>query len=110
MVSFLEGFVFEMKIFSIFYIFCDNEYFWCVLNSDLGDELLFGVEDFWFKGFGYYDVGSCSFYINDKLIEILSDLNGFKICVLNSFIVVVIVCVFGGVVIFVVWGELYIVF
>lgn len=67
-VSFLEGFVFEMKIFSIFYLFRDSEYFWCVFNSDLGSVLFIGIEDYCLKGLGYYDVGSCSFYINDKFI------------------------------------------
>ena len=71
----LEGFAPEMKIFSIPYIFRDNEHFWRVLNSDLGDELLSGVEDFRLKGLGYYDAGSRSFYTNDKPIETPSDLN-----------------------------------
>lgn len=103
----LEGFAPEMKIFSIPYIFRDNEHFWRVLNSDLGDELLSGVEDFRLKGLGYYDAGSRSFYTNDKPIETPSDLNGLKIRVLNSPTAVATVRALGGAATPVAWGELY---
>ena len=103
----LEGFAPEMKIFSIPYIFRDNEHFWRVLNSDLGDELLSGVEDFRLKGLGYYDAGSRSFYTNDKPIETPSDLSGLKIRVLNSPTAVATVRALGGAVTPVAWGELY---
>ena len=103
----LEGFAPEMKIFSIPYIFRDNEHFWRVLNSDLGDELLSGVGDFRLKGLGYYDAGSRSFYTNDKPIETPSDLNGLKIRVLNSPTAVATVRALGGAATPVAWGELY---
>jgi len=103
----LEGFAPEMKIFSIPYIFRDNEHFWRVLNSDLGDELLSGVEDFRLKGLGYYDAGSRSFYTNDKPIETPSDLSGLKIRVLNSPTAVATVRALGGAATPVAWGELY---
>ena len=103
----LEGFAPEMKIFSIPYIFRDNEHFWRVLNCDLGDELLSGVGDFRLKGLGYYDAGSRSFYTNDKPIETPSDLNGLKIRVLNSPTAVATVRALGGAATPVAWGELY---
>jgi len=103
----LEGFAPEMKIFSIPYIFRDNEHFWRVLNSDLGNDLLSGVEDFRLKGLGYYDAGSRSFYTNDKPIKTPSDLNGLKIRVLNSPTAVATVRALGGAATPVAWGELY---
>lgn len=103
----LEGFAPEMKIFSVPYIFRDNDHFWRVLNSDLGDELLSGIEDFRLKGLGYYDAGSRSFYTNDKPIETPSDLNGLKIRVLNSPTAVATVRALGGAATPVSWGELY---
>ena len=103
----LEGFAPEMKIFSVPYIFRDNDHFWRVLNSDLGDQLLSGIEDFRLKGLGYYDAGSRSFYTNDKPIETPSDLNGLKIRVLNSPTAVATVRALGGAATPVSWGELY---
>jgi len=103
----LEGFAPDMKIFSIPYIFRDNEHFWRVLNSDIGDTLLSGIEDFRLKGLGYYDAGSRSFYTNDKPIAHPSDLNGLKIRVLNSPTAVATVRALGGAATPVSWGELY---
>lgn len=103
----LEGFAPEMKIFSIPYIFRDNDHFWRVLNSDLGNQLLSGIEDFRLKGLGYYDAGSRSFYTNDRPIETPSDLNGLKIRVLNSPTAVATVRALGGAATPVSWGELY---
>ncbi|PRO70481.1 TRAP transporter substrate-binding protein [Alteromonas gracilis] len=103
----LEGFAPEMKIFSVPYIFRDNDHFWRVLNSDLGDQLLSGIEDFRLKGLGYYDAGSRSFYTNDKPIETPGDLNGLKIRVLNSPTAVATVRALGGAATPVSWGELY---
>ncbi|APE02348.1 C4-dicarboxylate ABC transporter substrate-binding protein [Alteromonas mediterranea] len=103
----LEGFAPEMKIFSIPYIFRDNDHFWRVLNSELGDELLSGIENFRLKGLGYYDAGSRSFYTNDKPIMHPSDLNGLKIRVLNSPTAVATVRALGGAATPVSWGELY---
>ena len=103
----LEGFAPEMKIFSIPYIFRDNEHFWRVLNSDLGSKLLSGVEDFRLKGLGYYDAGSRSFYTNDKPINHPDDLKGLKIRVLNSPTAVATVRALGGAATPVSWGELY---
>ena len=103
----LEGFAPEMKIFSIPYIFRDNEHFWRVLNSDLGNDLLSSVENFRLKGLGYYDAGSRSFYTNDKPIKTPSDLNGLKIRVLNSPTAVATVRALGGAATPVAWGELY---
>lgn len=103
----LEGFAPEMKVFSIPYIFRDNEHFWRVLNSDLGSKLLSGVEDFRLKGLGYYDAGSRSFYTNDKPINHPDDLKGLKIRVLNSPTAVATVRALGGAATPVSWGELY---
>lgn len=103
----LEGFASEMKIFSIPYLFRDSAHFWRVLNSDLGVELLSGIESYRLKGLGYYDAGSRSFYTNDKPIEHPSDLNGLKIRVLNSPTAVATVRALGGAATPVSWGELY---
>ena len=103
----LEGFVPAMKIFSIPYIFRDNDHFWKVLNSEVGQGLLAGVEPFMLKGLAYYDAGSRSFYTNNKPVRTPADLAGMKIRVLNSPTAVRTVRELGGAATPVAWGELY---
>ena len=103
----LEGFVPAMKIFSFPYIFRDNDHFWKVLNSEVGQGLLAGVEPFRLKGLAYYDAGSRSFYTNNKPVRTPADLAGMKIRVLNSPTAVRTVRELGGAATPVAWGELY---
>ena len=80
----LEGFVPEMQLFSIPYVFRDREHFWTVLDSELGKSLLKGTEKVRLKGLGYYDAGSRGFYTTNKAVHSPADLAGMKIRVLNS--------------------------
>ncbi|MCY7297206.1 TRAP transporter substrate-binding protein [Alteromonas sp. a30] len=103
----LEGFAPAMKIFSIPYVFRDNDHYWKVLNSELGKSLLDGIKPFRLKGLGYYDAGSRSFYTNDRPINSPADLAGLKIRVLNSPTAVKTVRTLGAAATPVSWGELY---
>ena len=96
-----------MNIFSIPYIFRDNDHFWKVLNSEVGQGLLAGVEPFRLKGLAYYDAGSRSFYTNNKPVRTPADLAGMKIRILNSPTAVRTVRELGGAATPVAWGELY---
>ena len=103
----LEGFVPEMQLFSIPYVFRDREHFWTVLDSELGKSLLEGTEKVRLKGLGYYDAGSRSFYTTNKAVHSPADLAGMKIRVLNSPTAVRTVKALGGAATPVSWGELY---
>ncbi|ALS97312.1 TRAP transporter substrate-binding protein [Lacimicrobium alkaliphilum] len=103
----LEGFVPQMKLFSIPYVFRDREHFWKVLDSDIGQQILSGVEKMRLKGLAYYDAGSRSFYTNDVPVHSPEDLKGLKIRVLNSPTAVKTVQALGGSATPVSWGELY---
>ncbi|MGO4894299.1 TRAP transporter substrate-binding protein [Flavobacterium sp. W21_SRS_FM6] len=103
----LEGFVPEMQLFSIPYVFRDRQHFWTVLNSELGKSLLQGSEKVRLKGLGYYDAGSRSFYTTDTPVHTPADLKGKKIRVLNSPTAVKTVQALGGAATPVSWGELY---
>lgn len=103
----LEGFVPQMQLFSIPYVFRDREHFWKVLDSDLGKSLLKGAENVRLKGLGYYDAGSRSFYTTNEPIKTPADLKGKKIRVLNSPTAVKTVQALGGAATPVAWGELY---
>ena len=103
----LEGFVPEMKVFSIPYIFQDNEHFWTVLNGDVGRKLLASTEPVRLKGLGYFDAGSRSFYTKDVPVRSPEDLKGLKIRVMNSQTAVRTMQELGASPTPIAWGELY---
>ncbi|MBU2881685.1 TRAP transporter substrate-binding protein [Psychrosphaera sp. B3R10] len=103
----LEGFVPEMKLFSIPYLIRDREHFWRVLDGEIGQSLLDKTAIARLKGMGYYDAGSRSFYTSDAPIRKPDDLLGKKIRVLNSPTAMAMVKALGGAAAPIAWGELY---
>lgn len=103
----MEGFVPEMKVFNLPYVFRDSEHFWNVLESDIGKNLLVACERARLRGLGYLDAGSRSFYMNDVPVQTPKDLNGQKIRVQNSQTAIKMVNTLGGAATPVSWGELY---
>lgn len=105
--SSLEGFVPAMQVFSIPYIFDDNDHLWRVLEGDIGKSVLKDIQSARLYGLGYYDAGSRSFYSSNTRIETPADLRGKKFRVLNSQTSVRMVEALGGAATPVDWGELY---
>lgn len=105
--SSLEAFVPEMKVFSVPYLFSSSDHLWDVLLGDIGKELLEAGVPYYFRGLGYYDAGSRSFYTTDKAVTSPDDLSGMKIRVMNSQSAVNMVNTMGGSATPVSWGELY---
>lgn len=103
----MEGFVPEMKVFSMPYVFRDNDHYWRVLNSELGKQLLLSGEKVRLRGLGYYDAGSRSFYTVKKPVYEPSDLKGLKIRVQKSQTSLQMVKALGGAGTPISWGELY---
>jgi len=67
--STLEGFVPEIKVFNLPYLFKNNQHLWKVLNNEIGRKLLVAGEPFLIRGLGYYDAGSRSFYSTDRPVN-----------------------------------------
>lgn len=65
--SVLEGFSPNFKVFSLPYIFRDDEHKFKFFESDFGRGLLRSTEKFWLRGLCYYDAGSRSFYTKINL-------------------------------------------
>jgi tripartite ATP-independent transporter DctP family solute receptor len=103
----LEGFVPEIKVFSLPYLIRDREHFWRVLNSELGQSLLEKTDKARLKGLGYYDAGSRSFYTSYGPVLTPDDLTGKKIRVLNSPTSMATIEALGGAATPIAWGELY---
>nr|WP_237709696.1 TRAP transporter substrate-binding protein [Microbulbifer agarilyticus] len=103
----MEGFVPEMKVFNLPYVFRDSDHFWKVLQSPIGKDLLLACERAKLRGLGYLDAGSRSFYMNDVPVHTPADLTGQKIRVQNSQTAIKMVNTLGGAATPVSWGELY---
>jgi tripartite ATP-independent transporter DctP family solute receptor len=103
----LESFVPEMKIFSIPYVFRDEEHLWKILKGDIGRRLLLAGQDYFLRGLCYYDAGSRSFYTKEVPINTPKDLSGLKIRVMKSLTAVEMVKSLGGSATPIAWGELY---
>ena len=102
----MEGFVSQMQVFGIPYLFRDAEHLWKVLGGPIGKKLLLAGESKRLRGLCYYDAGARSFYAK-KEINQPSDLAGMKIRVQNSIMSMKMVQAMGGSPTPIPWGELY---
>lgn len=103
----LEGFSPSMKLFSVPYVFRDENHLWQVLEGPIGQQMLADLGKVRLKGLGYFDAGARSFYTTSKRIETPADLQGLKFRVPNSQTAVEMVQTLGGAATPVDWGELY---
>ena len=103
----MEGFVPEMQVFGLPYLFRDTAHFWKFADSDSGKELLHKGTDRNMYGLCYYDAGSRSFYTKSRLIKTPDDLKGLKIRVMNSPMAIKMVEMMGASPTPISWGELY---
>lgn len=103
----LEGFIPEMGVFSLPYIFADRDHHLKVLDSEIGKGLLDSLHAARLQGLGYYDAGSRSFYTNERPIDSPADLHGMKIRVMKSQTSVRMVAALGGSPTPISLGEIY---
>ena len=103
----LEGFVEEMKVFGLPYLFPDHDQYWRVLDGEIGRELLEKGRSVGLLGLCYYDSGSRNFYSTKKMIKAPADLKGMKIRVQQSPVAIKMIEAMGGSPTPIAWGELY---
>jgi tripartite ATP-independent transporter DctP family solute receptor len=103
----LENFVPEMRVFSLPYLFRDDEHANKVLEGEIGKEILLAGEPYLLRGLTYYDAGTRSFYTKSTPIRSPEDLNGLKIRVMESQMAVNMVEEMDGSPTPISFGELY---
>jgi tripartite ATP-independent transporter DctP family solute receptor len=103
----LEGFVPDMAVFGLPYLFRDDEHYWKVLLGDIGREILRAGEGQGIHGLVYYDSGSRSFYTLTKPILHPSDVREMKLRVLPSRTARDMITTLGGGPTPIPYGELY---
>jgi len=103
----MEGFVPEMKVYSLPYIFRSREHRWQVLQGAVGQDILAASNKANLTGLGYFDAGSRSFYTCNDMVNSPKDIIGKKIRVMSSQTAVKMIEAFGGAATPIAWGELY---
>lgn len=103
----MEGFVPEMQVFGLPYLFRDAAHFWKFADGEFGKDLLHKGKDRNMYGLCYYDAGSRSFYTKSRQIKTPDDLRGLKIRVMNSPMAIKMVEMMGASPTPISWGELY---
>lgn len=105
--SVLEGFEPLYKIFSVPFLFENQEHRFAVYDGEIGRELLDAGQSIRLVGLTYYDAGTRSFYTKDRPIRRPEDLEGMKIRVQESPASIRMVNMLGGSATPISFGELY---
>ncbi|GIX22103.1 MAG: C4-dicarboxylate ABC transporter substrate-binding protein [Gammaproteobacteria bacterium] len=103
----LESFAPRMQVFSIPYVFRDQDHYWKVLEGPIGRALLEELTPYRVRGLCYYDAGSRSFYTTRVPVRRPEDLKGLKIRVQKSRTSIAMVNALGAAATPIAWGELY---
>ena len=103
----LVGFSAPMGVYSLPYLFRDEDHLWKVLQGPVGKGLLKGMESSNLVGLAYYDNGTRSFYTRGKPIKGMADMKGMKIRVQQSKIFVELVNSLGASATPMNYGEVY---
>ncbi len=105
--SVIEGFDPIYKVFSVPFLFVDEEHRYNVWDGEIGRELLDAGERIRLMGLTYYDAGTRSFYTKDRPINHPDDLTGLRIRVQESPASIQMVNLLGGSATPISWGEIY---
>lgn len=103
----LENIVPPVRVFSLPYLFEDDEHYRKIVEGELGKALLESGAEYNLKGLAYYDAGWRSFYTKDRPIRIPEDMNGMKIRVQPSVMAINLIRTYGGSATPLAYGELY---
>lgn len=103
----MEGFVPEMALFGVPYLFRSEDHFWRVVEGPIGEELLAKGEAADIHGLCYYDAGARSFYTVPRAVNAPGDLAGLKIRTQRSATAMEMIAALGGSAAAIPFGELY---
>lgn len=92
----LTDFDSELIALQMPYLYEDTDHMWRVLNSEIGDSFLTGMDKMGVEGLCWYDAGARNFYASSP-ITCLEDLQGMKIRVQESAFMVDLISALGAV-------------
>lgn len=97
----------ELGVFTLPYIFANQEVKYKILDGPIGQEVLDAFPKYGMVSFGYLEAGSRSFYTVDKPIKSFEDLKGQKIRVQKAKITIDMANLVGAVATPMNYGEVY---
>ncbi|MGH1364088.1 MAG: TRAP transporter substrate-binding protein [Calditrichia bacterium] len=103
----LENFVPAMGVYSLPYLFRDDDHYWQVFKGDIGRDILLQGEPYFLRGLCYYDAGFRSFFLAQQKVEEPEDLAGLKIRVMRSNLSIRTINLLGGNATPLAYSELY---
>lgn len=74
----------ELNVLQLPYLYRDGAHMWKVLEGEIGDQFLTGVESSGMIGLSWYDAGARNFYNSQREVKSLDDMKGLKIRVQES--------------------------
>ncbi|MFA9458908.1 TRAP transporter substrate-binding protein [Halalkalibacter sp. AB-rgal2] len=80
----LENFSSQYSVFSLPYVFSDEDHFFTSMDSEVVQDLFDSTDEEGFVGLTWYDSGARSFYTKDQPILHPDDLSGLRIRVMDS--------------------------
>lgn len=103
----LENFSSQYSVFSLPYVFADEDHFFEAMESDAVQDLYDSTEEEGFIGLTWYDSGARSFYTVDTPIMHPDDLQGLRIRVMDSQTQIDMLEAMGGAPTPMPYGEIY---
>ncbi len=91
----LNGFYDDLQVFNLPFMFKNGDEMWKVLESEVGDRILTGLEEYGLRGIGFTDNGSRCFYSTFP-INTIEDFKGRTIRVQQNHIMLSLVRYLGG--------------
>jgi len=74
----------EVGVFTLPYVFLNNEHKYKVLDGAVGDKVMTSLENYGMVGLKFWEAGSRNFYTTNKPITSVADMKGMKIRVQQS--------------------------
>lgn len=105
--SVLEGFAPSFRVLGIPFLFRDEAHRFAVLEGDVGQELLEGLQRYRLRGLAFYDAGSRSFYTVKRPVNTPADLAGLKVRVQESPVAMQMVNTLGAAATPISYGEVF---
>ncbi len=103
----IESFTSVYSIFSVPFLFVNNDHMYSILDGPIGRRILDASEPYRIIGLCYYDAGTRSFYTTNQPVHTPEDLQGLSIRVQESPSAIRMVNILGGSATPISWGELY---
>lgn len=106
-VSPLAEFAKELNVLQMPYLYRDASHMWKVLDGEIGQNLMKGLEKSNMVGLAYYDGGARNFYNSKREIKSVADMKGLKIRVQESALMMDMVKALGANPTPMAYGEVY---